>query len=141
MTLHCTFRLHIPSNRFRLGLHDGARLSRSQDMHVFLSDFRQEFRYAGTKPHVLFAGRMEGDLMAGCGQNATSASGYTVKVDPALRSAAQPSPGGIIYLLEHPLSSHISLMAHEGGLQILALTGLPASSHAPGAVLVLDLAL
>ena len=53
-----------------------------QDMHLFLSSFRQEFRYAGTKPHVLFAGRMEGDLMAGCGQNATSASGYAAKVKP-----------------------------------------------------------
>ncbi len=53
-----------------------------QDMHLFLSNFRHEFRYAGTKPHVLFAGRMEGDLMAGCGQNATSASGYAAKVMP-----------------------------------------------------------
>jgi len=53
---------------------------RVQDMRMFLDNFQQEFRYAGTKPHVLFAGRMEGDLMAGCGQKTTSSSGFTIKV-------------------------------------------------------------
>ena len=51
-----------------------------QDMRLFLDNFRQEFRFADSKPHVLFAGRMEGDLMAGCGQKTTSSSGFTVKV-------------------------------------------------------------
>ena len=52
---------------------------------MFLDSFQQEFRYAGTKPHVLFAGRMEGDLMAGCGQKTTSSSGFTIKVGSSLR--------------------------------------------------------
>ena len=62
--------------------------SRMQDMHDFLDNFDKEFKFAGQKPHVLFAGRMEGDLMAGCGQNETSRSGTTGKAcfPPFLRT-------------------------------------------------------
>ena len=49
-------------------------------MHQFLDNFDEEFPFARKKPHVIFAGRMEGDLMAGCGQNETSRSGYAGKV-------------------------------------------------------------
>ena len=49
-------------------------------MHGFMDTFQTAFKYAGKKPHVIFAGRMEGDLMAGCGQNQTSRSGNIGKV-------------------------------------------------------------
>jgi hypothetical protein len=59
-------------------------------MRIFLDTFETEFKYAGEKPHVIFAGRMEGDLMAGCGQNETSRSGTTGKVGPP--PALSPTP-------------------------------------------------
>lgn len=49
-------------------------------MHSFMGSFETEFKSSGKKPHVIFAGRMEGDLMAGCGQNETSRSGNIGKV-------------------------------------------------------------
>ena len=54
----------------------------TQEQQLFWDTFDRNFPYAGRKPHVLFLGRMEGELMAGCGADATALSGASAKVVP-----------------------------------------------------------